>query len=66
MKLSGMADALENQLRDPNADLAPFTDRIIEIVNTEWQEASFVKIPPSDVLMYRQLSSLVLPISFIT
>ena len=24
MKLSGMADALENQLRDPNADLAPF------------------------------------------
>ena len=37
MKLSGMADALENQLRDPNADLASFMDRIIEIVNTEWQ-----------------------------
>ena len=37
MKLSGMADALENQLRDPNADLSPFMDRIGEIVNTEWQ-----------------------------
>lgn len=32
-----MADALENQLRDPNVDLVSFMDRIIDIVNTVWQ-----------------------------
>lgn len=37
LKLSGMADALETQLMDPNADLAPFMERISAIVNQEWQ-----------------------------
>ena len=37
MKLSGMADALGNQLNDPNADLIPFMKRFIDIVDTEWQ-----------------------------
>jgi len=37
MKLSGMADALETQLADPNADLAPFMERFSAIVNQEWQ-----------------------------
>ena len=33
MKLSGMADALETQLTDPNADLSPFMERFSAIVN---------------------------------
>ena len=37
LKLSGMADALETQLLDPNADLAPFMERFSAIVNQEWQ-----------------------------
>lgn len=37
LKLSGMADALETQLMDPNADLVPFTERFSTIVNQEWQ-----------------------------
>ena len=36
-KLSGMADALEAQFLDPNADLAPFLERITSIVEREWQ-----------------------------
>lgn len=37
MKMSGMADALEKQLQDPNADLSPFIERVTEIIDTEWQ-----------------------------
>lgn len=37
LKLSGMADALETQLMDPNADLVPFMERLSTIVNQEWQ-----------------------------
>ncbi len=37
MKMSGMADAFEEQLLDPNADPAPFWERFSQIVNHEWQ-----------------------------
>lgn len=37
MKMSGMADAFEEQLLDPNADLVPFLERFSQIVNHEWQ-----------------------------
>ena len=37
MKLSGMAEALEQQLLDPNADLCGFDERFETIVNYEWE-----------------------------
>lgn len=37
MKMSGMAEAFERQVLDPNADLISFMERITELVNTEWQ-----------------------------
>lgn len=37
MKLSGMADAFEQQVLDPNADMAGFFERFTDLVNTEWQ-----------------------------
>lgn len=37
MKMSGMAEAFERQILDPNADLSSFMERITELVNTEWQ-----------------------------
>lgn len=37
MKLSGMAEALEEQLVNPNADLAGFDERFECIVNHEWE-----------------------------
>lgn len=37
MKLSGMADALENQLLNPNSDLIGFEARFETIVNHEWE-----------------------------
>ena len=37
LKMSGMADAFEAQLMDPNADLSPFMERFSAIVNNEWQ-----------------------------
>ena len=37
MKLSGMAEALEQQLCDPNADLSGFDERFENIVNYEWE-----------------------------
>ena len=36
MKMSGMADALEKQLNDPNNDLRSFDDRVSEIITAEW------------------------------
>ena len=36
MKLSGMADALEKQIKDPNNDLRSASDRITEIITAEW------------------------------
>lgn len=37
MKLSGMAEALEEQLINPNADLVGFDERFGRIVNHEWE-----------------------------
>lgn len=37
MKLSGMAEALEEQFIDPNGDLAGFDERFERIVNHEWE-----------------------------
>lgn len=37
LRMSGMADAFEMQLRDPNADLSTFMERFTEIVEREWQ-----------------------------
>ena len=37
MRLSGMAEALEAQLLDPNADLRSAMERIEDIVTQEWQ-----------------------------
>lgn len=37
MKLSGMAEALEQQFSDPNSDLAGFDERFENIVNYEWE-----------------------------
>lgn len=36
LRLPGMVAALEEQLRDPNADLKPFTQRFCQIVDQEW------------------------------
>lgn len=36
MKLSGMADALEKQIKDSNNDLRSASDRIAEIITAEW------------------------------
>lgn len=37
LKMSGMADAFEDQMLDPNADLVPFIERFTKIVDKEWQ-----------------------------
>lgn len=37
LKMSGMADAFEAQMMDPNADLSSFMERFSAIVNNEWQ-----------------------------
>lgn len=37
MKLSGMAEALEEQFIDPNGDLAGFDERFERIINHEWE-----------------------------
>ena len=37
LKMSGMVEAYEAQLDDPNADLSSFQERFTEIVNHEWQ-----------------------------
>ncbi|MDO4266797.1 MAG: ATP-binding protein [Eubacteriales bacterium] len=37
LRMSGMADAFETQLQNPNTDLASFMERFSEIVNHEWQ-----------------------------
>ena len=36
MRFSGMAEALEAVLLDPNADLLPFREKISRIVDAEW------------------------------
>lgn len=36
MRFSGMAEALEDVLKDPNADLLPFREKIRKIVDAEW------------------------------
>ncbi|MEF9876867.1 MAG: ATP-binding protein [Gordonibacter sp.] len=37
MRMSAMAEALEGQLDDPNADLRGFFERLTEIIDAEWQ-----------------------------
>ena len=37
MRMSGMADAFEAQVQDPNADLSSFMDRFTALVEAEWQ-----------------------------
>ncbi|MDO4620757.1 MAG: ATP-binding protein [Lachnospiraceae bacterium] len=37
LKMSGMADALEVQFQDPNADLSSFTERLQKVVDAEWE-----------------------------
>lgn len=37
LKMSGMADAFEKQLNDPNADLTSFEERFASIVEQEWK-----------------------------
>ena len=37
LRMSGMADALEQQLLDPNRRLDSFEDRFSDIVNYEWE-----------------------------
>lgn len=44
MKMSGMADAFEGQMLDPNADLDSFLVRFAALVNTEWQNRYDKKI----------------------
>ena len=36
MRFSGMAEALEKVLADPNAELLPFREKIQRIVDEEW------------------------------
>ena len=36
-KVPAMADALEQQLQDPNADLDSFMERISALIDAEWQ-----------------------------
>lgn len=35
LRMSGMADAFEDQMLDPNADLVPFIERFTKIVDQE-------------------------------
>ncbi len=37
LRMSGMADAYEKQMSDPNIDLVPFNERFTRIVNREWE-----------------------------
>ena len=37
LKMSGMADAFEKQMNDPNASLTSFEERFAQIVEHEWQ-----------------------------
>lgn len=37
LKMSGMAEAFEKQMLDPNADLNSFFERLSDLVNAEWQ-----------------------------
>lgn len=36
MRFSGMAEALEELLREPNADLIPFWEKVGRLVDAEW------------------------------
>ena len=36
MRFSGMAEALEELFRDPNADLIPFREKVGRLVDAEW------------------------------
>ena len=40
MKMSGMAEAYEEQLLNPNSDLVSFQDRFSAIINFEWEVQS--------------------------
>lgn len=57
MRFSGMAEALEELLRDPNADLIPFREKVGRLVDAEWDLRynkklnRFMKKPFSNILM---------------
>lgn len=36
MRFSGMAETLEELLRDPNSDLIPFREKVGRLVDAEW------------------------------
>ena len=36
MRFSGMAEALEELLRDPNSDLISFRDKVSRLIDAEW------------------------------
>ena len=36
MKLSGMADAMEKQVANPNIDLMTYQEMISDVINAEW------------------------------
>lgn len=46
MRFSGMAEALEEVLADPNAELLPFREKIQRIVDAEWEPAVYQEAEP--------------------
>ena len=57
LRLSSMAEALEKQLLDPNADLENFITRITDIISYEWDQREtkkFNKLLKSATLKYPQ------------
>lgn len=62
MKLSGMADELNKQTKNPNIDLIPFDQRISEIVEAEWDTrynnklARYLKKQDLDIQMHHLMN----------
>lgn len=57
LRMSGMAEALEKQFMDPNADLEKFGTRITDIINFEWDQrhtTKFNKLLRKATLKYPQ------------
>ena len=57
LRLSGMAEALEKQFLNPNADLERFFERITDIINMEWdqrQSNKFNRLLRNATLKYPQ------------
>lgn len=59
LRMSGMAEALEKQLLNPNSNLESFEDRITEIIEHEWdqrQSTKFNKLMKKATLKYPNAS----------